>query len=186
MSGSPRQKSEFALLNRSGVKTSPSSPVPPPRRNSNHVVTHSQMPTPSIDDMQPQSISFIGMFIVYFMCQYVTKLYRLNLFLILGNDANTSDLDLSESLNRIQITSGHRTYRIPSPTRTHMPINRNSFNDNNTSISNTSQDTSANTSDKGFYVSFENEDAPKRPKPPLRMKKIISKVCNYFTFAEIN
>ncbi|CAH1732677.1 patronin [Aphis gossypii] len=154
LSGSPRQKSEFALLNRSGVKTSPSSPVPPPRRNSNHVVSHSQMPTPSIDDMQPQSISFIG------------------------NDANKSDLDLSESLNRIQITSGHRTYRIPSPTRTHMPINRNSFNDNNTSISNTSQDTSANTSDKGFYVSFEDEDAPKRPKPPLRMKKIVSKERN--------
>ncbi|XP_025203346.1 patronin isoform X4 [Melanaphis sacchari] len=154
LSGSPRQKSEFALLNRSGVKTSPSSPVPPPRRNSNHVVSHSQMPTPSIDDMQPQSISFIG------------------------NDANKSDLDLTESLNRIQITSGHRTYRIPSPTRTHMPINRNSFNDNNTSISNPSQDASANTSDKGFYVSFEDEDAPKRPKPPLRMKKIVSKERN--------
>ncbi|XP_060856051.1 patronin isoform X4 [Metopolophium dirhodum] len=154
LSGSPRQKSEFALLNRSGVKTSPSSPVPPPRRNSNHVVSHSQMPTPSIDDMQPQSISFIG------------------------NDANKSDLDLSESLNRIQITSGHRTYRLPSPTRTHMQINRNSFNDNNTSISNTSQDTSANTSDKGFYVSFEDEETPKRPKPPLRMKKIVSKERN--------
>ncbi|XP_022172106.1 patronin isoform X5 [Myzus persicae] len=154
LSGSPRQKSEFALLNRSGVKTSPSSPVPPPRRNSNHVVSHSQLPTPSIDDMQPQSISFIG------------------------SDANKSDLDLSESLNRIQITSGHRTYRIPSPTRTHMPINRNSFNENNTSISNTSQDTSANTSDKGFYVSFEDGETPKRPKPPLRMKKIVSKDRN--------
>jgi len=180
LSGSPRQKSEFALLNRSGVKTSPSSPVPPPRRNSNHVVSHSQMPTPSIDDMQPQSISFIGMFMIYIFI-HATKLCYLNLYLILGNDANKSDLDLSESLNRIQITSGHRTYRIPSPTRTHMPINRNSFNDNNTSISNTSQDTSANTSDKGFYVSFEDEDAPKRPKPPLRMKKIVSKVCNYCT-----
>lgn len=106
----------------------------------------------------------------------------MNLLLFLGNDANKSDLDLSESLNRIQITSGHRTYRIPSPTRTHMPINRNSFNDNNTSISNTSQDTSANTSDKGFYVSFEDEETPKRPKPPLRMKKIVSKVCNYITY----
>lgn len=82
-------------------------------------------------------------------------------------------------MNRIQITSGHRTYRIPSPTRTHMPINQNSFNDNNTSTSNTIPDTSANTSDKGFYVSFENEDAPKRPKPPLRTKKIVSKVSCY-------
>jgi len=137
------------------------------------------MPTPSIDDMQPQSISFIGMFVIFITCQCVCKKYCLNLLLI-GNDANKSDIELSESLNRIQITSGHRTYRIPSPTRTHMPINRNSFNDNNTSISSTSQDTSANTSDKGFYVSFEDEETPKRPKPPLRMKKIVSKVYNYF------
>lgn len=94
----------------------------------------------------------------------------------LGNDSTKTDIDLSESLNRIQITSGHRTYRIPSPTRTHMPINQNSFNDNNYSIPNASQDTTANTSDKGFYVSFEDEAAPKRPKPPLRTKKIVSKV----------
>ncbi|VVC34989.1 Hypothetical protein CINCED_3A002661 [Cinara cedri] len=153
LSGSPRQKSEFAMLNRSGIKTNPSSPVPPPRRNSNHVVSHSHMTTPSIDDMQPQSISFIG------------------------DDVKKSNIDLSESLNRIQITSGHRTYRIPSPTQTHIPINRNSFNDNN-STSNTSQDTIVNTSDKGFYVSFEDEETPKRPKPPLRTKKIVSKDRN--------
>lgn len=61
-----------------------------------------------------------------------------------------------------------------------MPINQNSFNDSSNSISNTSQDISANTSDKGFYVSFENEATPKRPKPPLRTKKIVSKVNNYF------
>ncbi|XP_050439779.1 patronin isoform X2 [Adelges cooleyi] len=156
LSGSPRQKSEFTMtFNRSGVKTSPSSPVPPPRRNSNHVVNHAQLPTPSIDDMQPQSISFIG------------------------NDAAKKEHDLSESLNRIQITSGHRTYRIPSPTRTHMPINRNSFNDNgNHSPSKPSQDTTSANTDKGFYVSFEDADAPKRPKPPLRTKKIISKERN--------
>lgn len=60
LSGSPRQKSEFSISNRSGIKTSPSSPIPPPRRNSNHVGNQSQMPTLSIDDMQPQCISFIG------------------------------------------------------------------------------------------------------------------------------
>lgn len=59
-----------------------------------------------------------------------------------------------------------------------MPINENSFNDSNISISNTSQDTTANTSDKGFYVSFESKDTPKRPKPPLRTKKIVSKVSS--------
>lgn len=59
-----------------------------------------------------------------------------------------------------------------------MPINENSFNDSNKSVSDTSQDTVSNTSDKGFYVSFESKDTPKRPKPPLRTKKIVSKVTN--------
>ncbi|XP_050529806.1 patronin isoform X2 [Daktulosphaira vitifoliae] len=155
LSSSPRQKSEFTMFSRSGVKTSPSSPVPPPRRNSNHVVNHAPLPTPSIDDMQPQSISFIA-----------------------GNNTPKKNHDLCESLNRIQITSGHKTYRIPSPTKLHMPINQNSFNGNdNQSSSKPSQDTNTNT-DKGFYVSFEDEDAPKRPKPPLRTKKIMSKERN--------
>lgn len=90
--------------------------------------------------------------------------------------------DFTERLKKIQITSGHDTYKIPSPTKTHMSINQNSFNDNNNSISNTSHDISANSSDKGFYVSFENETAPKRPKPPLRTKKIVSKVSGYLFY----
>lgn len=80
LSGSPRQKSDFALLNRSGVKTSPSSPVPPPRRNSNHVVNHSQMPTPSIDDMQPQSISFIGMCIIFLTNVNIKRCLTIEIF----------------------------------------------------------------------------------------------------------
>lgn len=93
--------------------------------------------------------------------------------MILGNDAKKTNLDLSENLenlSRVHITSGSRTYRLPSPTRTHMPINQNSFNDSNTSVSNINQGTTPNTSDKGFYVSFEEEDTPKRPKPPFRKR----------------
>lgn len=61
-----------------------------------------------------------------------------------------------------------------------MPINENSFNDSTNSVSNNiNQDTTANTSDKGFYVSFESKDTPKRPKPPLRTKKIVSKVRTF-------
>lgn len=93
--------------------------------------------------------------------------------MISGNDAKKTNLDLSENLenlSRVHITSGSRTYRLPSPTRTHMPINQNSFNDSNTSVSNNSQSATPNTSDKGFYVSFEEEDAPKRPKPPFRKR----------------
>lgn len=47
----------------SGYKTSPPpslAPTPPPRR-----VTHTALPTPPVDDMEPQSISFIGRLVVF-------------------------------------------------------------------------------------------------------------------------
>lgn len=108
-------------------------------------VTHAPIPAPSADDMEPQNISFIG----------------------------NSDDQLSEGLSRINITSGSRTYRIPSPTRP--LITRNSFQPSPTpekepplaEISSLDKDP---TSQKGFYIQFDN-DQPKRPKPPLRMKR---------------
>lgn len=104
---------------------------------------------------------------------------------ILGNDAKKTNLDLSENLenlSRVHITSGSRTYRLPSPTRTHMPINQNSFNDSNTSVSNVNQDATPNTSDKGFYVSFDEEDTPKRPKPPFRKRNQPKVNAIFFAF----
>ncbi|CAH1389035.1 unnamed protein product [Nezara viridula] len=99
-------------------------PIPPPRLN------HAPLPTPPVDDMEPQSISFIGS----------------------GEDSE----QLSSGLSKLNITSGSRTYRIPSPTRTA----RNSFQKN----VNEKQE-------QGFYISFDEESAPKRPKPPLRAKR---------------
>ncbi|XP_014275240.1 patronin isoform X3 [Halyomorpha halys] len=99
-------------------------PVPPPRLN------HAPLPTPPVDDMEPQSISFIGS----------------------GEDNE----QLSSGLSKLNITSGNRTYRIPSPTRTA----RNSF-----------QKTPNEKQEQGFYISFDEESAPKRPKPPLRAKR---------------
>lgn len=75
----------------------------------------------------------------------------------------------------MNITSGTRTYRIPSPTRP--LIARNQFQPSppreitpeppQAEISSLDNDP---TSQKGFYISFDNEQ-PKRPKPPLRTKR---------------
>ncbi|KAM3958063.1 LOW QUALITY PROTEIN: calmodulin-regulated spectrin-associated protein patronin [Aphomia sociella] len=86
------------------------------------------------DDMEPQNISFIG---------------------------NAEDDALRQGINRLNITSGTRTYRIPSPTRP--SLNRNSFQQNE-------QEEASQKNEKGFYISFDN-DQPKRPKPPLRAKR---------------
>ncbi|XP_057665188.1 patronin isoform X36 [Diorhabda carinulata] len=121
-----------------------------PQRKSS--ITHAPIPAPSADDMEPQNISFIG---------------------------NSTPDKLSEGLNRLNITSGSRTYRIPSPTRP--SITRNSFQPTPspptiesvplTEISSLENDP---TNQKGFYISFDN-DQPKRPKPPLRTKRMSPK-----------
>ena len=57
-------------------------------------VFHAAMPTPSIDDMEPQNVSFI---------ETPT-----------GNDGvDEADLQLPRRLRNLNITSGNRTYRIP-------------------------------------------------------------------------
>lgn len=78
-------------------------------------------------------------------------------------------------LGRLNITSGTRTYRIPSPTRPHF-ISRNTFQQptqeqqESSSAAEISSLDNDPTNQKGFYISFDNEQ-PKRPKPPLRTKK---------------
>lgn len=89
---------------------------------------------PPPDDMEPQNISFIG---------------------------NAEDDALRQGINRLNISSGTRTYRIPSPTRP--SLSRNSFQQ-------LDQEDTAEQNEKGFYISFDN-DQPKRPKPPLRAKR---------------
>lgn len=86
-----------------------------------------------------------------------------------------------KGLSRLNITSGSRTYRIPSPTRP--VITRNSFQPSpspppqaatasaeQTPITDISSLDNDPYSQKGFYISFD-DDQPKRPKPPLRMKR---------------
>jgi calmodulin-regulated spectrin-associated protein len=90
--------------------------------------------------------------------------------------------EMSVNIQRLNITSGSRTYRLPSPTRP-MSKGRPAYQ---TAKSVEDEDEQENVSppvtlkdgmdaDKGFYISF--EEAPKRPKPPLRAKKVAKKVC---------
>ncbi|XP_017465062.1 PREDICTED: patronin isoform X21 [Rhagoletis zephyria] len=62
---------------------------------------------------------------------------------------------------KLHITSGNLTYRIPSPSRP--AVNANSFQV-------TKMDPRDAKTEKGFYISFD-DNQPKRPKPPLRAKR---------------
>lgn len=87
---------------------------------------------PPPDDMEPQNISFIG---------------------------NAEADALRHGIDRLHISSGTRTYRIPSPTRP--SLGRDSFQ---------RLEREEERPEKGFYISFD-DDQPKRPKPPLRAKR---------------
>ncbi|XP_076270911.1 calmodulin-regulated spectrin-associated protein patronin isoform X4 [Rhynchophorus ferrugineus] len=123
--------------------------VPTRERERKISVTHAPVAAPPVDDMEPQNISFIG---------------------------NNDDAALSESLSRLNITSGSRTYRIPSPTRP-LLSRMSPFQQSpsppvveplpHTEVSSLDNDPTAQ---KGFYISFD-DDQPKRPKPPLRGKR---------------
>jgi calmodulin-regulated spectrin-associated protein len=124
-------------------------------------------PNMSSDDMMaPQSISFIGDDedeADNFQYKNSERSYR--------QDYNNHKLDdLEVSLGKLNITSGSRTYRIPSPTtRNHPGIAGNSFQ------SMESQNENDGENEKGFYISFDNATAPKRPKPPLRKNRLSKK-----------
>ncbi|XP_055623002.1 patronin isoform X6 [Toxorhynchites rutilus septentrionalis] len=139
--------------------------------------------SPPIDDMAPQSISFIGdedtgdievntskggASLTMRQQQQHQHQHQQQLEQLYGsskpsgklqnNNNNNNIQDLDKHLSKLNITSGNRTYRIPSPTRP--SLNSNSFHD-------PQQD---DVNEKGFYISFDNEQ-PKRPKPPLRTKR---------------
>ncbi|XP_064543330.1 patronin isoform X29 [Drosophila montana] len=96
-----------------------------------------------------------------------------------GRGSSSEDYDSGELIsNKLNITSGNLTYRIPSPSRP--AIQANSFQDprgggsggggNGNGNGNGSGSGEEQRPEKGFYISFDN-DQPKRPKPPLRAKK---------------
>lgn len=123
----------------------------------------------SDDMMAPQSISFIGDDegndedeADNFQRKNGDQLYR-QVF-------NHKMDDLEVSLGKLNITSGSRTYRIPSPTtRNHPGIAGNSFQSMDSQHDNEAEN------EKGFYISFDNATAPKRPKPPLRKNRLSKK-----------
>ncbi|XP_049545545.1 patronin isoform X21 [Anopheles darlingi] len=137
--------------------------------------------SPPIDDMAPQSISFIGdedtgdveintsksggAVSDSFSLRQQHQQQQLDALYggMKGTTAHRNSVggataqDLDKHLSKLNITSGNRTYRIPSPTRP--SLNSNSFHDPQEDVN-----------EKGFYISFDNEQ-PKRPKPPLRTKR---------------
>uniref|UniRef100_A0A2M4A2F4 Putative microtubule-binding calmodulin-regulated spectrin-associated n=1 Tax=Anopheles triannulatus TaxID=58253 RepID=A0A2M4A2F4_9DIPT len=140
--------------------------------------------SPPIDDMAPQSISFIGdedtgdveintsksggaVNDSFSLRQQQQQHQQQQLDALYGgikgttahrnSVGGTTAQDLDKHLSKLNITSGNRTYRIPSPTRP--SLNSNSFHDPQEDVN-----------EKGFYISFDNEQ-PKRPKPPLRTKR---------------
>ncbi|XP_052839261.1 patronin isoform X45 [Drosophila gunungcola] len=82
-----------------------------------------------------------------------------------GRGSSSEDYDSGEMIsNKLNITSGNLTYRIPSPSRP--SIQANSFQDPRAMASGGEDQPP----EKGFYISFDDEQ-PKRPKPPLRAKR---------------
>lgn len=156
---------------------------------------HAPVPAPPVDDMKPQNISFIGK--CFFphspkniscvissknslrLCFCFHPLFVHSFMCFKGNDD-----ELTQGIRGLNITSGSRTYRIPSPTRP--SISRNSFQPHPSlreatpSPSGTPEVTPLDPTDageKGFYICFDN-DAPKKPKPTLRVKRTSPKKVN--------
>lgn len=98
-----------------------------------------------------------------------------------GRGSSSEDYDSGEMIsNKLNITSGNLTYRLPSPSRP--SIQANSFQDPRGSSSDGGGVPGGGGSEdqrpeKGFYISFDN-DQPKRPKPPLRAKRSPKKEAN--------
>ncbi|KRK00076.1 patronin isoform X38 [Drosophila yakuba] len=84
-----------------------------------------------------------------------------------GRGSSSEDYDSGEMIsNKLNITSGNLTYRIPSPSRP--SIQANSFQDPRAMAA--APGAEDQPPEKGFYISFDDEQ-PKRPKPPLRAKR---------------
>lgn len=132
--------------------TLPPKPIVPARQLPPSSSTYpAPLPTPSADDMEPQSICFIG------------------------EDPNSDVNNISLGMTHINITSGSRTYRIPSPTRPSL-IKSSFIQKSNQHKAESSPVAETQPVEKGFYISFDDEAPPKRPKPPLRGKRSPKKV----------
>ncbi|XP_059481645.1 patronin isoform X5 [Neocloeon triangulifer] len=129
-------------------------------------VTTVPIPGPPVDDpMAPQPIAFIG-----------TPENRLTF----NKESGDVMEDVNVNIQRLNITSGSRTYRLPSPTR---PISKgrpayqtakpDEEEEEGEDVAPPQTLKDGVDADKGFYVSF--DEPPKRPKPPLRTKKVAKK-----------
>lgn len=116
--------------------------------------------------------------------QLLNRLLLKLLFLNFINFFQGTDDEIAQGIRGLNITSGSRTYRIPSPTRP--TISQNSFQPHplrETSSRSATPDVTPldpnDAGEKGFYISFDN-DAPKKPKPTLRVKRMSPKKVSTF------
>uniref|UniRef100_A0A0N8CGU7 Calmodulin regulated spectrin-associated protein 1 1 (CAMSAP1L1) n=1 Tax=Daphnia magna TaxID=35525 RepID=A0A0N8CGU7_9CRUS len=167
-------------------------------------VFHAAMPTPSIDDMEPQNVSFIE-----------------TPSALASEGTDEGDLQLPRRLRNLNITSGNRTYRIPheatqsspprpallktfrsspSPSSSSSPVSPSPSSAYLAPQANSSGSESADEAamldegvkteklkdnieaDRGFIITFDDvATGPKRPKPQLGSKRQPSpkKLSNY-------
>ncbi|XP_071453571.1 patronin isoform X2 [Hetaerina americana] len=158
-----RSTSPFNLYQRDEVVNDPKRPASGPSESNSAV--HAPVPTPSVDDMEPQSISFIG---------------------AQPNEVSGPPRDL-----HLRISSGTRTYRITSPghpssqsERRHVasslpPVDGGMESGASPWMHGSKDPSSLHTEslrdgvtpEKGFYISLDGDgDAPRRPKPHLRRR----------------
>lgn len=176
-------------------------------------VMHTAIPTPSIDDMEPQNVSFI------------------DTSATVDGGADETDLQLPRRLRNLNITSGNRTYRIPheaqsspprpaltktfhtspSPTRglsspspssspadhlqhyqRHQQRQGATSSPSDSSTDDATVDEGVKTAklkenveaDRGFIITFDDDaTGPKRPKPLLGAKRLQSPTKKSSTYS---
>ena len=176
-------------------------------------VMHTAIPTPSIDDMEPQNVSFI------------------DTSATVDGGADETDLQLPRRLRNLNITSGNRTYRIPheaqsspprpaltktfhtspSPTRglsspsptsspaghfqhyqRHQQRQGATSSPSDSSTDDATLDEGVKTAklkenveaDRGFIITFDDDvTGPKRPKPLLGAKRLQSPTKKSSTYS---
>lgn len=156
--------------------------------NGNNDYRENRIPisSPAVDDMAPQSISFIGdEDSVDLITEHPPPPRPKH-----SNRPNVIQHEQDLDLGKLNISSGKLTYRIPSPTRPSLNLNSFQVRECIVKIAKNNQfqlhkrqmiskyyllisqkpNEDVNNEQKGFYISFDNTQ-PKRPKPPLRTKR---------------
>ena len=157
---------------------------PSPSRQSS--VTHAPVAAPPPDDMEPQNVYFIDSQEQNNENDVNNKLKRMSI-----SSGNRTYRITHEPGSPTRPAVGTKTFRVPTkkgtpiqddvdlpqPTpvnRSFSPVYTGDENDEEDEVKTEPLQTGSNP-DKGFYISFDDDSGPKKPKPPLRAKKMTSR-----------